>query len=458
MNGVFKSDLIVPEEIRLALVKAVEPLENIPDREKDWHPRSNNQVLDIVHPSLYPLVYGQTRILPRGTVSLDDCYKTCGDGQTLEVFSTSSDKWSSRYQWLPSDFKVQPESGEAKAISYINNLHPVQYRKLYDLIECVVSKAVPMWNAVLTEVSCGRQTPRTVLKGNGFGEASVPEPQFSDYNVEGGETNYDELDARFREWEESRPIVQPEPMVFAPGEVPKKIDLSSDFDGHLQIIVKLANIHLTPESPEYPGGSWHVEGQANEAICASALYYYSTNNVTDSYLAFRESLPSDIEYDLDYGQDDYHALETIFGFSNMGPAIQNLGSVKTCESRLLTFPNTMQHQVQPFALADRTKPGHRKLLALFLVDPHHRIISTANVPCQQKAWWEDAIRSTRALGPELPAELTDQVLELVDGFPVSLETAKQQRLELMDERSHFVDDCNNKMESNTFSVGHTSTL
>jgi hypothetical protein len=29
----------------------------------------------------------------------------------------------------------------------------------------------------------------------------------------------------------------------------------------LQVIVKLANIHLTPEKPKYEGGTWHVEGQ-----------------------------------------------------------------------------------------------------------------------------------------------------------------------------------------------------
>ena len=29
----------------------------------------------------------------------------------------------------------------------------------------------------------------------------------------------------------------------------------------IQCIVKLANIVLTPENPEYPGGKWHVEGQ-----------------------------------------------------------------------------------------------------------------------------------------------------------------------------------------------------
>ncbi|KAJ6184217.1 hypothetical protein N7519_005518 [Penicillium mononematosum] len=56
--------------------------------------------------------------------------------------------------------------------------------------------------------------------------------------------------------------------------------------------------------------------------------------------------------------------------------------------RLLTFPNTLQHRVSPFSLADNTKPGHRKILALFLVDPNLRIISSANVPPQDELWWK----------------------------------------------------------------------
>jgi hypothetical protein len=41
-----------------------------------------------------------------------------------------------------------------------------------------------------------------------------------------------------------------------------RVDLARDYAKRgLQIIVKLANIHLTPEKPEYAGGTWHVEGQ-----------------------------------------------------------------------------------------------------------------------------------------------------------------------------------------------------
>ena len=41
------------------------------------------------------------------------------------------------------------------------------------------------------------------------------------------------------------------------------------------VIVKLANIVLTPEKPRYEGGSWHVEGMMNERIVASGIYYYA---------------------------------------------------------------------------------------------------------------------------------------------------------------------------------------
>jgi len=103
---------------------------------------------------------------------------------------------------------------------------------------------------------------------------------------------------------------------------------------------------------------------------------------------------------------------------------ENLGSVACTEGRLLTFPNLLQHRVEPFSLADPTKPGHRKILALFLVDPNIRIISTANVPPQQKSWWSEIVikdfakRGTK-LGTLSP-EIQEKVFESVDEFPISL--------------------------------------
>jgi hypothetical protein len=49
-----------------------------------------------------------------------------------------------------------------------------------------------------------------------------------------------------------------------------------------QIIVKMASVELTPQKPYFLVGSWHVEGQMNEHICATALYYRDSDNITPS--------------------------------------------------------------------------------------------------------------------------------------------------------------------------------
>lgn len=58
---------------------------------------------------------------------------------------------------------------------------------------------------------------------------------------------------------------------------------------------------LTPEKPDYNGGSWHIEGQLNERICASVLYYYDSENITESFLAFRQKVDRDVT-DKSYAQ------------------------------------------------------------------------------------------------------------------------------------------------------------
>jgi hypothetical protein len=151
-------------------------------------------------------------------------------------------------------------------------------------------------------------------------------------------------------------------------------------------------------------------------------------------------------------------LTAVFGCQNEEPTVQEIGSVACTEGRLLTFPNILQHRVTPFSLADPTKPGHRKILALFLVDPAIRIISTANVPPQQRDWWAEAIqkafnsRSSGKAFEKLSQEICDKVFESVDSFPIGLDEAKDIRLSLMEERKDFVVDASEAFESVHFSL------
>jgi hypothetical protein len=58
---VWQADGQVPESLRKSLLREVAKLENVPEKDKDWHPGSNGQVLDLVHPSLFCFVAGVTR-------------------------------------------------------------------------------------------------------------------------------------------------------------------------------------------------------------------------------------------------------------------------------------------------------------------------------------------------------------------------------------------------------------
>ncbi len=197
----------------------------------------------------------------------------------------------------------------------------------------------------------------------------------------------------------------------------------------------------------------HLIANRLEDSCASALYYYSSFNITDSYLSFRQQT-HDGAFQLRHPQGEWKAVEEIYGFKNGEPAVQNLGKILTRESRLLCFPNVMQHRVSPFQLADPSKPGHRKLLALFLVDPHIKIISTEDVPPQQHSWWKENV-ATAGVFERLPPELAEMVLN-GDGFPISLQEARDQRLDLMAERRDFAVQNEHVLKEKRFSVSFAS--
>jgi hypothetical protein len=138
-NGdVVKSDTAVPDALKHELMAAAAPLEAVPEAQKDWHPGSDGKVLNLVHPSLFPLVYGRSKILPDSLLSLQDCLRRSGDGVVIPVppenerFADKS-QWhhlnglvgrgpgpavySSKFQWLPCDVEVDGETRNAKSVS-----------------------------------------------------------------------------------------------------------------------------------------------------------------------------------------------------------------------------------------------------------------------------------------------------------------------------------------------------
>lgn len=285
---VVKSDTAVSNELKQALKESIRPLEDVPEIHKDWHPGSNETVLDLLHPSLFPLTYGQSRILPHGTVPLTNCAAFTGRGVVVEKTDENLEQsvrgsWGNRtnlkvwgsYQWLPTDVYFSLD-GRVKISSYINNLHPIRHERLYRVLEQLVERAIPLWNECLSWFHDRIRIPVEYTSDEDF---VLPEglkyerPPLAD----GEEDPYEDdeefywNDPDYLDWKnQHRVLVEREPREFksfadSVAAVPpgaRLIDLQRQFASTgLQVIFKIANILLTPDKPEYEGSSWHVEGK-----------------------------------------------------------------------------------------------------------------------------------------------------------------------------------------------------
>ena len=484
-------DDLMPEGMATRLDTALAPFRTVPD----WHPGSNNQVMDLVHPSLY-------------------CYAP-ESAPAEEVASPAflRRRPASQLQWLPAEFKVSGEA-EATQLSYINNVDPAKHGPE---VEAVVTDALgrflpllrtcrdptntteiviedepelddleqkevdevsasmmaelvdgewwdqyPLYNFYENDELVGKvdavtkgMTARSsvfedtlfaLLKEYKFDnkDGSMQEVAtelgygtFTDTTVEG---NGDELlrkvaafviecskhedatahrarvctlvnkafekqpDTWGREVYDLKTQAvkrKAEEMAMRRREVEGTFPL--EVGSNLQVIVKAADIVLTPEDPVYPGGTWHLEGMQHENIVATCIYYYKQENVTSSHLEFREEVD---EVEFDYPQGEHQHIFLRYRVENGDEKNKWRGEVSTPEGRCIVFPNDLQHRAAPFQLVDDTKPGVRKMLVFFVVDPAKPITSSATVPRQQDV--------------------------------ITLEKAKENREKLMEERRSYI--------------------
>jgi Protein of unknown function (DUF4246) len=188
--SVGKSDKTVSSELHEALCRAFERLKEDQGTAPDWHPNSNDMVRNLVHPSMYPLVYGRSRGFKEEVVGVDDAIaKWAGKGDVIPKDDwrpslrdrlrygvggsmVPSQYWSDTYQWLPANVSFQ-DDGTVKFTSYINNLHPNRYPEIYSTIEQLIERSLPSWDQCLalptgpsTYTCAGRSNPRIPYPDN----------------------------------------------------------------------------------------------------------------------------------------------------------------------------------------------------------------------------------------------------------------------------------------------------
>ena len=329
VDGVWMSDHIIDEALRQHLSDLVAPLEATCTA-SDFHPNSNEQMLDLVHPHMYLYVNGLSKEVSDETLPWN---QLIGGGDVVQratqieyfqsKYQDDDDEYndimtSATYQWLPSEVQVDSD-GKCKFLSYINNLHPREYAELYGVLEQVLEKFIPLFNQVLTDLAYvplsiyyeppnndkyftssenhvnirdRRHKPNMfprlldrywidpddspIIEDSGIPEVPAIDnttPQLSaaigNEEIQGeiyapvmsdeDDESWDEERAE-EEWYryEERKILSPEFYVIPPFQPPAPVDPVDLKGSRLQVIVKMANIILTPDKPEYNGGTWHI--------------------------------------------------------------------------------------------------------------------------------------------------------------------------------------------------------
>ena len=246
-----------------------------------------------------------------------------------------------------------------------------------------------------------------------------------------------------------------------------ELDLQESFrETGLQIHLKIQSVDLEPYTSGFQQEDWDMEGQLNDHIIGIAILPYDIENLIDCRIEFRQAEAINSQhYEWDeerrsFGglRNHYYpspkatgklprleedAFEDILGMKegDLSSVIQDewgykrIGSVATPQGRLITFPNVLEHRLEPLKLKDPTKPAHYRVIKLFLVDPNYQICSTRNVPPQQFDWWaREVIFDLVIRGKLVSREIANLIMDFVEDWLMKLPEARRHRVTQLKER------------------------
>jgi hypothetical protein len=129
-SSIFSYDNFLPEPLSQSLEEHLDGL--LHQKALDLHPGSDGQVVDLIHPSLFPFIKGVTKVSDPS--ELADCAPIDN---------------GANYSWLPAEFAID-ESGKVTIESYINNLDQETYPELYFDISQIFQAILPMFETTFS--------------------------------------------------------------------------------------------------------------------------------------------------------------------------------------------------------------------------------------------------------------------------------------------------------------------
>ena len=428
-GGVVKSDSQISNVLRYEFQKVIA---RFPRRSRKENESYDGQSSFIIDPFLFAFSWEKTRTLHYEVLNLSDCVRRSGEGKLANQPNEeecmekerprypNEQAWSRRFQFLPFDVKFDNKGeGGSRITSYINDVHPHKHHSFYNTLEKFIDAVLPLFNRSLIAIKApDYQNIR--LHVAVMGRDPLIKKDVDDFRPPEQRAIKTWIDSQGR-WQD---------FIF--------VDLQKEFwNIGLQMVLHVQDIDLTPQKTNYEGEEWHIQGQRNERLCATAIYVYSALNTTPAKISFRKRVHvEEAVIAKDYIQEPPWASD-IYGARHGDPTIQQIGDVHLREGRLVTYPNIFQTRLTPFELLDKRKTGHVKLLILHLVDPQRRMMSTSMVPPQRRDWWADEVRRKNARFWRLPAEIWARIVENVEGYPIGWEEGQVMRREFMAERGEY---------------------
>lgn len=363
-EGVLQDDAAVPEHLALSLRSQLEKLAAA--EPVDWHPGSNNCVRDLVHPSLFPFVRGESTVIDNGKQTLEkiNAYiSTMQDGPDRwgcpwPEGQSAADRWgrcfeASKYQWLPTVFRTT-DDGKVTIEGYINNLKREKYPELYDVLARLFEVFLPQFEMVHAYLRAVK-TPDEFASDDGL--MYIERKYEPDFNA-----------AKLRNM-------------------------------GLRVITKIVDYELRTDQ-DFVDGVFHVEGMSTDHIIMTGIYVVSKDeDFAGGSLEFKRSF-------LDF--EGSHIFENINQTRHLrveelvDECYRPLGTLHTPEGRLIVFPNSHIHRLSKMTrdMSKKTTAGdkavsRRRVVVFWVVDPERDVMTTAEVPEQQGVMSLDAAKGHR---------------------------------------------------------------
>jgi len=457
LTGISYIDGLLPPEV---IARVISHLDRLAAKSEDFHPHSRNIVRNLIHPSMYHYVHGESypanlepleHGIPKVTGKL---YEDVGEVSKTDRFAhclVGVEEWS-RHQWLPAEVDVDG-SGSAKFVSRVNSAP--QEPEFYVMLEDVFSRLLPSFEQVVTPpgarklVDLKSRRLQVIVKAANY-ELQPGQSYEGGWHVEG--MLHERIVAAGILYYDASPNMCGEGLAF------RRLRNRN--------VVALDRIPTTDL-----GGNDYAEHDKRVTIETSDAAWQSISSKekdVDSHLSDaggdddgmdeedEKSIPTGfVKPKFQFTRDDVRpaSLWNVGYKSQSMPNYIDLGVVGTPVGRALVFKNSMQHRVQMLCNSSATDTAFRKVLIFWLVDPDKRILSTEDIPEQQ--WDLTRARIGQVLHKQwrpasetvkMPANPIKLILAYAK-YGFTRKEALQNRLKLMEERSYSRHAIDNKFEA-----------